>query len=128
MNRQDPAVFPDHDALCQLARSDPQSFELLRLALIERCIDDASEPIQLSLRQLQFRIDGIRRRSRTPLGAVVKINALLWDSFLGMNDKLQALRTSKRAPGRQRSPSVQAHYATGGATVLKFRLRQPRAQ
>ena len=128
MNRPPPAVLPDHDALCRLARSDPQSFEFLRLELIERCIDDAPETIRLSLRQLQFRIDGIRRRSCSPLGAVVKINALMWESFLGMNDELQALHTSKRAPGRRPSPSAQSRRATGGATLLKFRVRQPRTQ
>ena len=125
MNTRHAATLPDHDALSRLARSDPQSFEALRSELIERCIDDAPEPIRLRLRQLQFRIDGIRRRSRSPLGAVVKINALMWDSFLGMNNELQALCTTNRSPCRRHPPPTKARYATGCATVLKFRVRQP---
>lgn len=109
MNRPSPAVLPDHDALCRLALSDPQSFESLRIELIERCIDDAPEPIRLSLRRLQFRIDGIRRRSRSSLGAVVKINALMWESFLAMNDGLQSLRS--KPPARRRRPSARASDA-----------------
>lgn len=117
MNRPYPAVLPDHDALCRLALSDPQSFESLRTELIERCIDDAPEPIRLSLRRLQFRIDGIRRRSSSSLGAVVKINALMWQSFLAMNDGLQSLRSNQPARCRQPSPSARAR----GATVLELR-------
>ncbi len=115
MNRPYPAVLPDHDALSLLAHNDPQSFESLRAELIERCIDDAPERIRLSLRRLQFRIDGIRRRSPSSLGAVVKINALMWESFLAMNDGLQTLHSKQ--PARGRRPSAKAR----GATVLALR-------
>jgi hypothetical protein len=125
MNGRDPTALPDHDALSRLARSDPQTFETLRLELIERCIDDAPAPIQLHLRQLQFRIDGIRRRSRSPLGSAVKINALMWDSFLVMNDELQKLHTRKRRPSRFQS--IAARCTNGGATLLPFRARRPRS-
>ena len=125
MNGRHHTALPDHDALSRLARCDPQSFETLRLELIERCIDDAPAPIQLRLRQLQFRIDGIRRRSRSPLGTVVKINALMWDSFLGMNDELQKLHTSQCRPGRFQSPPAAARCTKGGATLLPFRARRP---
>ena len=117
MNSRSPATLPDHDALTRLARSDPQSFETLRLELIESCIDDAPEPIRLRLRQLQFRIDGIRRRSRSPLGATVKIHSLMWDSLLEMNDELQKLRPGNRASLPRPEP---ARRPADSAKVLEF--------
>lgn len=122
MNSRSPATLPDHDALTRLARSDPHSFETLRLELIESCIDDAPEPIRLRLRQLQFRIDGIRRRSRSPLGATVKINSLMWNSLLEMNDELQKLRPGNRPP-RRPEPTRQA---ADSAQVLLFEVSAPR--
>ena len=122
MNSRSPATLPDYDALTRLARSDPRSFETLRLELIEGCIDDAPEPIQLRLRQLQFRIDGIRRRSRSPLGATVKINSLMWGSLLEMNDELQKLRPGNRSP-RRPEPTRQS---ADSAQVLLFGAGAPR--
>ena len=122
MNSRFPATLPGHDALSRLARSDPRSFETLRLELIESCIDDAPEPIQLRLRQLQFRIDGIRRRSCSPLGATVKINALMWDSLLEMNDELQKLRPENRAPLRPEP----TRRSADSAQVLLFEAGAPR--
>ena len=116
MNSRYPATLPGHDALSRLARSDPRSFETLRLELIESCIDDAPEPIQLRLRQLQFRIDSIRRRSRSPWGATVKINSLMWDSLLEMNDELQKLRPENRAPLRPEP----TRRSADSAKVLEF--------
>ena len=121
MNSRSPATLPDHDALTRLARSDPQSFETLRLELIESCIDDAPEPIRLRLRQLQFRIDGIRLRSRSPLGATVKINSLMWGSLLEMNDELQKLRPENRSP-RRPEPTRQS---ADSAQVLQFGAGAP---
>jgi len=116
MNSRSPATLPDHDALTRLARNDPQTFETLRLELIESCIDDAPEPIRLHLRQLQFRIDGIRRRSRSPLGAAIKISSLMWDSLLEMNDELQKLRSRNRA-SRRPDPT---RRSADSAKVLEF--------
>lgn len=83
--------LPEHDRLAQLAREDPEAFDALCRDVIDDTIDHAPERIQVRLRGLQFRIDGIRRLSRSPLGATVKIYALMWDSFLQMNHKLQDL-------------------------------------
>lgn len=90
--------FPAHEVLVRLFRDDPQSFEILRHELIESLIDGAPARMQPHLRQIQFRVDCIRRLSRSPLGATLKINALMWGSFFEMNDRLQELAGRPEAP------------------------------
>ena len=120
MSKRHPATLPSHDALSRLARNDPQTFEILRLELIENTIDDAPEPVQLRLRQLQFRIDGIRQRSRSPLGATVKIQALMWESFLAMNDGLQAFSPQPRRPSLSQPLNTLKSAAPPCAQVIEI--------
>ena len=89
-NDQSPAL-PNFDALCRLARDDPQGYEALRQDLIERFIDAVPEAKKRRLRGLQFRIDMERRLAHSALGAVVRVYELMWKSFLNLNDNWQDL-------------------------------------
>lgn len=82
-------ILPSQQFLSQLACDDPEAFEALRSELIENCINHAPERIQPRLRGLQFQIDCIRRLSKSPLGALLKIQAMMWESFLRMDRELQ---------------------------------------
>lgn len=127
MSMQQPATLPTHDALSRLAREAPESFETLRRELIENLFMSAPEPIRRQLRQLQFRIDGIRRLTHSPLGACIKIQALMWTSFLGMNERLQSLSGPTRpgpAPDRAGAATDRAPHC---APVLEFRARRRQA-
>lgn len=126
MSRPPTATLPCHDALSRLARNDPQSFETLRLELIANAIDDAPEPVRLRLRQLQFRIDGIRRRSRSPLGATVKIQALMWESFLAMNDELQEFRSKPRRPPLSKPLNTAKKALPASAQIIEITAAQRR--
>lgn len=97
MSTPKPMVLPSQEALARLASEDPQAFETLRHDLVENCILRAPERLQLRLRQLQFRIDGIRRRAGSPLGALIKIQNLMWESFLRMDSELQRYARSTTA-------------------------------
>jgi hypothetical protein len=122
MRTQQPVLLPSHDTLSRLARDNPQSFETLRLELIERCFDGATEPVRLRLRQLQFRIDGIRRRSGSPLGAAIKIHALMWESFLSMNDELTEFAVpSRRSPSRKMAGGSNARHGQS-ASIVQLRI------
>lgn len=123
MNQRHPTTLPSHDTLSRLALEAPQSFETLRLELIENCINGAREAAQLRLRQLQFRIDGIRQRSQSPLGAAIKTQKLMWESFLRMNGELQELTVHAR---RSVPPRARTKGSELGAAVLQFQARQPR--
>lgn len=118
--------LPSHDFLSRLARDDPQEFEALRRSLIEDCIDSAPERIRPRLRQLQFRVDGIRRRSASPLGATLKLQALMWESFLVMNAQLQAFSRRPRSCPMHRPvvAPVKGRNRPAAARIIDFKPRQ----
>ena len=125
MSQQQPMVLPSHEHLARLARDCPRSFEALRLELIENFVSRAPADVQPTLRRLQFRIDGIRRLSRSPLGAAIKINALMWSSFFRMNDELQ--RTARLIRGERslsESPSEMKSLRGERACVIAFHPRR----
>jgi len=114
--------LPSQNELIQLAREDPQAFEALRSELIESTIRRAPERMQLRLRQLQFRIDGIRRLARTPLGALLKMQALMWESFLRMDEALQNFDALTRVKAQRVNAGAKANSV--GAQIINFRTRQ----
>ena len=79
----------DYELLSRLARDDPSAFETLRSELIADFLDHVPEECQRSLRGLQFRVDCLRRLTHSPLAALLKIQTLMWDSFLKMDQELQ---------------------------------------
>lgn len=116
------AALPSQSELLQLAHDDPQAFESLRVELIDRAILRAPERVQLRLRQLQFRVDGVRRLARTPLGALIRMQAMMWDSFLELNEALQRLDTLSRTTATQHGA---ASALTGDAVIIDFRTHRP---
>ena len=65
----------------KLAQDDPHAFECARLEAIETLIAAAPLDIQDRLRGLQCRIDLERRKARTPMGAALRLQSLMWDRF-----------------------------------------------
>lgn len=118
--------LPDHDFLMRLARDDPAAFEALRLKLVETDITSAPERMQARLRGLQFRIDAIRRLSRSPLGATVKISEMMWRSFLEMDQHLQEFVRLTGDPEACPALSGEADRACHSARIIQFQPRRPR--
>lgn len=75
----------------RLARDDPEEFERRRAALIETVITEAPPEHQQRLRGLQFRIDLERRKAKTPLGAAVRLQSMMWERLLELREALLAL-------------------------------------
>jgi hypothetical protein len=101
----------DTDELIALARSDPQAFEQRRLQLIEEIISAAPEAHRARLRGLQFRIDLERQRSATSLGACIRLNTMMWDSFVLLRESVTRLvnhgvEASVPAPARDQKATV----------------------
>lgn len=71
----------EFDEWAELARDNPELFEARRQAVIEEFIRKAAPAHRARLRGLQFRIDMERRRSRTPLGACIRLYQLTLDAF-----------------------------------------------
>jgi len=119
-------TLPSREVLAQLASDNPQAFEALRSELIENCISSASERIQPRLRGIQFRIDCIRRLSRTPLSALIKIQAMMWESFLRMDQELQKFARQPSGSQRLSSKKMDLNYRPAqNALIIEFQPRLP---
>lgn len=105
--------MPAFDVLMNLAKRDPEGFEVLRAELIEVCIRRSSGCSQRRLRGLQFVIDARRRVAGSPTKALLDIQAMMYDSLLCLH---QALLVQQR-------PS--APPAPISAQVLNFRQSLP---
>lgn len=106
----------DWDTWSRLARENPAEFERRRLEAIEEVIASAPQDTQQRLRGLQFRIDMERERSSSPLGACVRINRMMWESFSDLRNALQDLKGDLNGSPRQRTEATEAR----SAQVLPF--------
>ena len=109
----------DFDEWSRLARNDPSAFEARRLAMIEEFLRQFPPPDQQRLRGLQFRIDMVRRRARTPMGACLKISSMMWESLLGSHGLKTALDTLLHYPAQP--VSARPRNLTTPARVIPFR-------
>jgi len=73
----------DFDSWSEMARTDPDAFERMRLAAIDSVIESAPAENQERLRRLQWRIDQERRLARTPMAACLRISRMMWRTVLG---------------------------------------------
>jgi hypothetical protein len=99
-----------------LAARDPEAFERERRATLDAFIAGAPPEHQARLKGLQFRIDLERQRSATPLGASIRLNRLMWDSFTELRSALAKLREASPA----RPAAVVQTAAPRVAAVLRF--------
>jgi len=99
----------------ELAKTDPEAFERARLEAIETFIASTPSEVQDRLRGLQCRIDLERRKAKTPLGAAVRLQSLMWDRFESLRAALNDLRDMDlSAPEPEAKPSQ-------SAAVIPFR-------
>ena len=75
----------DFDQWVALAQKDPDAFEQCRAHLISIALNRITATRRHKFECLQWRIDAIRHKTKTPLFACIKISQLMWSSF----DELQ---------------------------------------
>ncbi len=107
----------DFEEWSALAQSDPDAFETRRARAIEEFIGSVPVERRERLRRLQWRIDQLRRTSKTPLAACVRINRLMWESVCGHGGLLEALKHLNAVPRDPAPPSMAAE----GAKILHLR-------
>lgn len=100
---------PTFDELRDLFQRDPEGFEALRAQLIEDCICRSSRSNHRRLRGMQFVIDARRRSARSPMKALLDLQAMMYDS-------LQNLKQALLAHWSPFEPSVPT-----SARILEFR-------
>ena len=112
----------DFDTWSEMARTDPETFELMRLATIETAIENSSESNRQRLRCLQWRIDQERRLARTPMAACLRISRMMWRTVLGpggLNDRFGELQ----GLFSEHPDQLPAHPQLGGQVVAFARTR-----
>jgi hypothetical protein len=118
------AEFPDHETLSRLAVESPSAFEDLRQQLIEGLINTAPGRMQARLRGVQFRVDSIRRLTHSSLGATVKIYALMWNSFLEMDQQLRDFVVLTRTNSYRPVSAIAESQPYHSAKIIQFRRPQ----
>jgi hypothetical protein len=123
MDGQQPLQLPSHEFLARLARDNPPAYEALREALIARLIDTSPASVKTRLRGIQFRVDHLRRLSGSPLGATLRIYALMMDSLVRMNDGWQEMGAIQARYRGWHRPELPVTLPKPSARILPFRLR-----
>jgi len=116
--------LPSHESLSALALNDPKAFELLRQELVDRLIENAPARLKPRLLGIQFRVDGLRRLSKTALGSTVRISKLMWESFYNLNNALNDLSQLKLEDANVESKLREDCINHPTAKILAFRQRK----
>ena len=105
------------DEWAELARSDPSAFEAHRRGVIDAFISSVPPRQRSHLRQVQWRIDVVRKRAPNPLAACRRMYEMMWESFagdLGLSETLNnPCAVQKRR--RMRTAAVVLPFTRGGA-------------
>ena len=84
------------DKWMSLASDDPDAFERMRQQVVTEFINNTSTHRRQRLRCLQWRIDMIRKRSKTPMAACQKLYSMMWDSLLEHKEALDNIHAVQR--------------------------------
>ena len=77
-------VALDFDEWMELAKVDPDAFELLREKYVRGIINQAGgRRHKKRLEGLQFQVDMIRRKAKNPLGSCIRISNLMHEHLYG---------------------------------------------
>jgi hypothetical protein len=105
----------DFAGWARLAREDPQAFERERARLIGQLIEAAPAEQRPRLEALQWRVEQVRRLSRTPLAACLKLSSMMWERVTGEHGLLAHLQRLDGPAG------AAPHRAPARGTVIPFR-------
>lgn len=91
-------TMADWEEWAKLYRENPREFERARLAAIEELIMNQPESMRRRSRQLQWRIDAVRRRAPNGLAACIRIYDMMLDSVYGPGGLLEVINGSGSGP------------------------------
>lgn len=129
MSKPQPVELPSYDVLSQLARNDPAAYEAWRCEVIDDFINSAPDKIKPRLRGLQWRVECVRKQSKTALGSAVRLNDLMWKSFLCLNDRWHDLADMAAERAELHLAMSSGKPETGcSAQIIEFPGRGTRSQ
>lgn len=79
----------DFDYLSELAQTNPEEFERIKAAEVEKVIQSASPRNRKRLRGIQFQVDAKRQvHSDSPMGTCIEISKMMHQSFENLRQHL----------------------------------------
>ena len=97
------------DEWLDLAINDPDGFEAARTAAIQGFLDSVPSQSRKRLTGLQWRIDMIRKNSKTPMAACQTIYSMMWDQLAGDEGMLESLKSLANGHFNRPEPRFNAH-------------------
>jgi len=82
------APLPDFDELKEMAERDPEEFENYRMSMCEAFIDSIPVPHRQRLRAVQFRVNTVIHRAKTPMAGLLKVSGMMHDSLYSLSEHL----------------------------------------
>jgi hypothetical protein len=99
-------TMEDWEKWVELAREDPEKFERERSAAIEKLIMSQSARHRHRSRQLQWKIDAVRKTSPTALYSCIRIYDMLMDSVYGPKGLLESIGLLYKSDAEPAWPEV----------------------
>ena len=109
----------DFDMWSELSKKDPDAFEALRKKAVQEFIGSVPEKKQHRLHCLQWKVDTVREKQKTPLAACVAISDMMWDSLERLNQLYYDYESvTKMRDGKRVLTPLPS------ASIIQFRARQ----
>jgi hypothetical protein len=87
--------LPDFDTMARLASENPEELERIKRDAIEELINSAPPSRQARLRGLQWSVDQKVSLHKCPLGSLIEVNKMMWDSFEDLRKVLNGISALK---------------------------------
>lgn len=102
----------DFDEWMNLAKSDPDEFEVQRRKQIESFFENIPAEKQQRLKGLQWKIDQTRKLANSPMASCIELSNMMWDSANRLKDhhyelvNLVTSQASKSSKKNQTSATI----------------------
>ena len=99
----------DFNAWKDLASRDPAAFEERRNETVQALIERVPQERRARMWCLQWRIDQVRKRARTPMVSCLSVYGMMWDSLVGrggLAEKLNQLGAGLEGTRPPRSAEI----------------------
>lgn len=86
----------DFDYWSEMARDNPEAFEVMRKDFLKAVIDGAPGRLKQRLRGLQWQIEQTRERADNPMSACLQVYRMMRKALVGQGGLLKALENPEK--------------------------------
>ena len=92
------SIMENFDQLSEMAKHDPEAFEVVRKQIISNEIGRLPEARKRNMQRFQWRIDQEANKHAEGLGRCMKLTGLMWSNIDNLKVQLDFLMGSKADP------------------------------